>query len=135
MDKNIFYLKEGRKYSLGCMFVKLEKVTHDVPNFLIKFEIGLKKGIYIVDTSNVDKIKAKGYDLYLIENNYQEKVLQEHINNCVDEGELKYLERVRKTHLSKSQCDSFLIENMCEKSYFAYLHISSFNNTIDGEIK
>ena len=135
--KNIFYIETingSRWFDLGIISIKLEPLEHDVENYCLHFDIHGKKGIYIVDTNNVDNINAKNYDLFLVENNYQESVLKRHIQECVDEGQLRYLNRVPHTHLSKSQCDDFLIKNMGKNSIFNYIHISSFNNTGDGEI-
>lgn len=125
--KNIYILNWGSKYDLGLLKVKLEQLYHDTPNYALKWEIGGKKGIYVVDTSRIDHIKAKDYDLYLIENNYQESLLQEHINNCEDENMLYYLNRVPKTHLSSEQANSFLIENMGDNSFYEYIHQSDYN--------
>ena len=128
--KNIFILKEYKWYDLGMLNVMLEPLTHDTPNYGLKWQYKGKKGIYIVDTSNVDDIDAECYDLYLIENNYQEKVLQEHINKAIeenDENKLFYLQRVPHTHLSNEQANSFLIENMGKNSVYEYIHKSNYN--------
>ena len=125
--KNIYILKSGKKYDLGLIKVKLEELYHDTPNYALKWQIKDKKGIYIVDTCKVEHIEAKDYDLYLIENNYQENLLQEHINNCEDEKILYYLYRVPRTHLSAEQANSFLIENMGENSTYEYIHQSDYN--------
>ncbi len=125
--KNIYILKSSKKYDLGLLKVKLEELRHDTPNYALKCEINSKKMIYIVDTTNVDNIIAKDYDLYLIENNYQESLLQEHINNCEDKNMLYYLNRVPKTHLSSEQANSFLIENMGNNSVYEYIHQSDYN--------
>ena len=124
---NIYILKSGKKYDLGLLKVKLEELYHDTSNYALKWQLNNKKGIYIVDTSNVDNIEAKNYDLYLIENNYQEKLLQEHIDNCEDENMLYYLNRVPHTHLSSEQANSFLIENMGNNSVYEYIHQSDYN--------
>lgn len=125
--KNIYILKSGKKYDLGLLKVKLEELYHDTPNYALKWQINDKKGIYIVDTNSVEHIQAKNYDLYLIENNYQEALLQEHIDNCENKDMLYYLHRVPRTHLSSEQANSFLIENMGENSTYEYIHQSDYN--------
>lgn len=128
--KNIYILKNGIKYDLGLIKVRLIDLYHDVENYGLKWELNGKKGIYIVDTERIDHIVAQDYDLYLIENNYQEKVLQEHINKAIeenDENKLFYLQRVPHTHLSNEQANSFLIENMGKNSKYEYIHKSSYN--------
>lgn len=125
--KNIYLLNKCKWYSLGVLKVKLEELQHDTPNYALKCEYKGKKMIYIVDTANVDNIKAQGYDLYLIENNYCEDILQKHILECEDSNKLYYLDRVPRTHLSNEQANSFLIENMGENSMYEYIHKSSYN--------
>lgn len=125
--QNIFYLKKDKWYGLGLCKVKLEELTHDVPNHALKCEIKGKKMIYIVDTSNVKNIKAKDYDLYLIESNYREDILKQHIRECEDKDKLYYLNRVPYTHLSYEQANAFLIENMGTNSFYQYVHTSSYN--------
>ena len=125
--KNIYILDCGKKYDLGLLKVKLVYLYHDTPNYGLKWDLNGKKGIYIVDTEKIDHIEAKNYDLYLIENNYQEKLLQEHIDNCEDVNMLKYLNRVPYTHLSSEQANTFLIENMGKNSVFEYIHQSDYN--------
>ena len=123
----MFRLKSNTWYDLGMFKVRLEELAHDVPNHCLKWGFKGEKGIYIVDTANVDNIKAKDYDLYLIESNYNEEVLKEHIENCEDKNQLVYLNRVPYTHLSFNQANSFLVENMGNNSEFEYIHKSSYN--------
>ena len=125
--KNIFILNEYKWYDLGMLNVMLEPLIHDTPNYCLKWQLKGKKGIYIVDTENVDCIEAECYDLYLIENNYQENLLQQHIDNCDNKDKLYYLHRVPKTHLSSEQANSFLIENMGDNSVYEYIHQSDYN--------
>lgn len=124
---NIYPLNCHKKYDLGLFKVKLEELYHDTPNYALKWELNGKKGIYIVDTNSVEHIQAKNYDLYLIENNYQEDLLQEHIDNCENKDMLYYLNRVPNTHLSSEQANSFLIKNMGENSTYEYIHQSDYN--------
>jgi len=125
--KNIYILKPSKWYDLGALKVKLEPLIHDTPNFSLKAEIKGKKMIYIVDTANVDNIEAKDYDLFLIEANYDEQTLKEHIYRCENPDELYYLYRVPATHLSYQDANSFLIENMGRNSQYEYIHKSNYN--------
>jgi Cft2 family RNA processing exonuclease len=125
--RNIFILKPNKWFNLGALKVKLEQLEHDTPNYAIKFEIKGKKGIYMVDTADTNGIVAKDYDLYLIEANYNELTLKEHINMCENAYELYYLNRVPLTHLSYEDANSFLIENMGKNSQYEYIHKSNYN--------
>lgn len=124
---SIFILPCSKWYNLGALKVKLEGLTHDVPNHLCKFEIRNKKGIYIVDTGNVYNIIAKNYDLYLIESNYMDNILEKN-RQYINENELyNHLYRVEEVHLSYKQSMDFLIDNMGENSRYELIHKSKIN--------
>lgn len=125
--KNIYALKKDKWYSLGLVNVKLDQLVHDTPNYALEWEFKGKKGIYVVDTETVDGIVAKNYDLYLIEANYCEDILKEHIENCQNEEEMYYLNRVPNTHLSYEQANKFLLDNMGDYSKYHYIHQSNYN--------
>ena len=125
--KNIYILPRKKWFSLGLCEVKLEPLEHDAQNYALKVKYKGKMCIYIVDTANVDNICAENYDLYLIESNYKEDILQYHKDICEDENEMFYLDRVDKAHLSYEQANDFLINNMGANSEYQYIHQSSYN--------
>ena len=125
--KNIFILKEYKWYDLGMLMVKLEQLYHDTPNYALKWQINGKKGLYVVDTSSIEHIQAKNYDLYLVESNYNEELLERHLKECEDENKLYYLQRVSRTHLSSRQATDFLLENMGKNSEYVRIHKSQYN--------
>lgn len=127
---NIIYLYNYSWFDLGIIKLKVEPMHHDTENCGLHFKRNGKKGIYLVDTGNIDNVNAKNYDLYLIEANYKEEILEKHKKECTQE-ELVYLNRVPQTHLSWEQANTFLIENMGENSEFQYIHESSYN--FEGE--
>lgn len=128
-SKNIFYVSPKNWWDLGLVKVKLEELYHDTTNYALKWQLNSKKGLYVVDTNRIDHINAKNYDLYLIESNYKEDILQKHIDDVSREtiGDLVYLTRVPETHLSYEKANDFLINNMGENSQFEYLHQSEYN--------
>lgn len=125
--RNIFVLKPNAWFDLGMVKVRLEELEHDTPNYCLKAEIKGKKLIYIVDTASVSHIEAKDYDLFLIEANYNQAILEEHIRNCEDENEMFYLQRIPRTHMSYEMANTFLIENMSNTSEYCYIHKSNYN--------
>ena len=127
---NIIFLYNFSWFDLGIIKLKLEPMHHDSENCGLHFNKNGKKGIYLVDTGNVDNVKAKNYDLYLIEANYKEEILEKHKKECLQE-ELVYLNRVPETHLSWEQANTFLIENMGKNSEYQYIHESNYN--FEGE--
>ena len=125
--KNIYILKNGIRYDLGLVKVRLIDLYHDVENYGLKWEINGKKGIYATDTYKIDHIVAQDYDLYLIESNYVEELLEQHIQECEDENKLYYLNRAKNTHLSSKKCTDFLLQNMGENSEYVRIHKSQYN--------
>ena len=70
----------------------------------------------------MDGIAAKGYDLFLVEANYDKEELIERIKEKRESGQYVYEDRVYRTHLSKQQCDEFIVQNMSANSHCIYLH-------------
>lgn len=121
--KNIYVVEANKKYDLGAFQLEPINAYHDVPNCGYKIFIDNKKILYITDTKSLDGIIAKDFDLYLVEANYEEKELENRIREKEEQGVYAYENRVKLTHLSKEQCDSFLIENGNSNSIFEYMHV------------
>lgn len=119
---NIDMLQTGKLYSYGEYKISPIKLYHDVDNCGWRIFRGTEKAIYITDTTTVKGIKAKNYDLYLVEANYSESEIQERIKAKETAGEYIYEYRVLKTHLSKEECDEWLLENIGENSEYVYIH-------------
>lgn len=122
-QKNIYLVEIGQKCDFKIFQLIPIQAYHDVPNCGYKIYWNNKKIIYITDTFTLDGIEAKNYDLYLIEANYVECELLRKIEAKQLKGEYAYENRVQTTHLSKEQCDSFLIENASDNSLFEYMHV------------
>lgn len=130
--KNIYVLKDRKTYDLGLFKVKPIETYHDVFNtsYLIDFKPNTM--YYATDTCKLPEDEClKGVNLYCIEANYDEDLLEQHIQECIDNNDDKnklfYLNRVKLTHLSSKQAVDFLLENMNENSEYIYLHKSSYN--------
>lgn len=109
-------------YDLGIIKIKLEFLQHDVPNCLIKWEYKCKKGIYAVDTANLDNVIAKNYDMYFIEANYSEEELEQRKEQKLLNNEFEIETRIKNSHLSIEQCNDFLLKNMGENSQYCWIH-------------
>lgn len=120
--KNIDVYKIGKWYDYRAFSVSPVNLYHDVPNCGYRVQIQGDKAIYMTDTVTVEGIQAKDYDLYLIEANYIEEEIQEKIREKEANNEYCYERRVLYTHLSKEQCDEFLLENMGDNSKYEYMH-------------
>lgn len=96
---------------------------HDVPNCGYKIILPTgEKILYAVDTGNLDGITAPDFDLYLIEANYEEREIQDRMNQKLENNEFSYEARALNTHLSVEQAQQFLSENAGINSKFAFLH-------------
>lgn len=120
--QNIDVMQVGRTYDYGAFKVSPVGLYHDVPQCGWRVFIGEEKAIYMTDTGTLSGITAKDYDFYLVEANYIEEEIQEKIREKQESGQFIHEYRVMKTHLSKEQCDEWLLENMGEGSEFIYLH-------------
>lgn len=115
-------IQAEKKYNYGPF--KIEPVTayHDVPN--IGYKIYLEKGkmLYITDTSSIEHIEAKDFDLFLIEGNYKTEELKQRKLEKVREGRYSYEDRVSKTHLSQEKALEFFWQNAKESSTLIFMH-------------
>lgn len=119
---NIDCLTIGTSYDYGMFQVSPIKLYHDVDNCGWRIFLNGKKAIYMTDTSTLEGIAARNYDLYLIEANYTEEEITQRIREKQQAGLYVYEYRVLRTHLSKEQADKWLLENIGERSEIVYLH-------------
>lgn len=99
--------------------------VHDVPNFGYKIEIVKDnyKIFHITDTSSIDHIEAKNYNLYCLEANYDtDKELREKIKEYKEQGKYCYYERVLESHLSQLQAINWLDLNKGADSEYCFIH-------------
>ena len=85
--RNIDVLEIGKMYDYGLFKVSQFKLYHDVKNCGYRVFFGDKKAMYATDTRSLEGITAKGYDLYMIEANYEDDELQERIQAKLGTGE------------------------------------------------
>lgn len=97
-------------------------LCHNVPNCGYKVHFQTGKVIYATDTNNLDGISAPGYDLYLIEANYEDEDIKERISAKKEAGEYAYEMQVLKNHLSKAKCDAFIYRNIGPNGVYVYMH-------------
>lgn len=119
---NIDIFKPDEIGIYGGLRVSLFMLHHDVPNCGWKIHINNSNIIYATDTNSMNGIKAKNFDLYLIEANHLEKEIAKKIEEKQAAGEFAYEIRASRTHLSKEKCDAWLADNLGEESEFVYMH-------------
>lgn len=123
VDKhNIDVLEFDKMYGYGICNVIPIPLVHNVPNCGYKLHFPNGKVIYATDTNNLHGITARHYDLYLIEANYEDKIIQAKIQEKRERGEFAYELIAMKNHLSKAKCDDFIFRNIGPAGEYVYLH-------------
>lgn len=115
-------LDSDKLYGYGICNVIPVPLSHNVPNQGYKLHFPEGKVIYCTDTGNLNGVKARWYDLYLIEANYEDKELEQRIADKKERGEYAYEIRARRDHLSKAQADDFIYRNIGPNGYYIYMH-------------
>lgn len=119
---NVDVLCERISYGYGLCNVIPVRLHHNVPNFGYKVFFPHGKVFYATDTNNLNGIKARDYDLYLIEANYVDEEIQQRIAAKRETGEYAYEYQVLRNHLSKAKCDDFIYRNIGRNGMYVYLH-------------
>ena len=120
--KNIDVLEFNVCYGYGLCNVIPVPLNHNVPNCGYKIHFNAGKVIYATDTNDMKGIVARNYDLYMIEANYEDEVIQAKIQDKEIKGEFAYEKQVLKNHLSKAKADDFIFSNCGPNSEYCYLH-------------
>lgn len=119
---NIDVLGFNVSYGYGLCNVIPVPLNHNVPNCGYKIHFPEGKVIYATDTNDMKGIVARNYDLYMIEANYEDEVIQAKIKDKEIRGEYAYEKQVLKNHLSKAKADDFIFSNCGPNSEYCYLH-------------
>lgn len=121
--QNIYVVESKKTYDLGAIKITPIETVHDVRN--MSYKVDFKPGTiyYATDTSKLEYLDClRGLDYYFVENNYSSEELEQRIKEKEDRGEFAYEYRVKETHLSAEEVNSFLIEMMQSNSQFVYCH-------------
>lgn len=120
--RNIDVLEPDTMYDYGiCNAIPVELV-HNVPNCGYKIHFPSGRVFYATDTNNLNGISAKGYDLYMVEANYEEGEILQKIADKKAAGEYAYEVQAMQNHLSKAKCDDFIYRNIGPGGEYVYLH-------------
>jgi L-ascorbate metabolism protein UlaG (beta-lactamase superfamily) len=123
--RNVDILEAGKVYDYGQFKVSPIHLYHDVKNFGYRIFKNDTKIIHATDTSHLEGITAKDYDLYAIEANYNEDTIFESIERKKAKGEFAYQEGAINSHLSEQQARDFIFKNRGVNSKVLRLHESS----------
>lgn len=119
--ERIYVLEPNRRYDIGLCILSPFNLYHDVPNVGWRIEVNGHRCLYATDTNRLD-VLARNYDLYLVEANYDLSEALERIHRKQSEGEFAYEIRAMNNHMSRQQCDEWLMANKGPDSEFVYMH-------------
>lgn len=97
-------------------------LMHDVQNCGWKIHHSRESLFYATDTSTLDHISAKDYDLYMIEANHTKSEIAARIAEKQSRGEFAYETRAAANHLSREQAMDWLARNAGPQSKYVFLH-------------
>lgn len=121
----IDYLDTNKLYDYGMVKVSPFTLYHDVPNCGWRIIKGNHKIIHATDTYTMQGISAVGYDVYAIEHNYDEEIIQEEIEKAKAEKRYTRAFNSMDSHLSIQQAQEFIERNRRQDCQIVELHKSS----------
>lgn len=119
---NVDVYEIGKLYDYGQFKVSPFKTYHDVQNCGYRIFRDETKIFHATDSSTLEGITAKGYDLYCVEANYSEPIAQQMIEQAREKGEFTHIIGSINSHLSEEQCNDFFYANKSEHSKLIRLH-------------
>lgn len=128
--RNVDVYKVGEWYDYGSFKISIGRLYHDVENVFFRIFVKQSDGDYYkifraTDTSTLDGIEAKEYDMYCIESNYDSETIDEQIRKKEEKGEYAYQKDSKNTHLSEQEAREFIRQNKKPESKVIRLHESS----------
>lgn len=106
----------------GLAAIHPEFIPHNVPNCAWHIFDGKEHLFYATDCGTLDGIKAKDYDLYLVEANHTRAELEARVAEKQAKGEFAYELAAATNHLSREQAEDWLYQQMGPNSRYAFLH-------------
>lgn len=122
--RNVDVYEIGREYNYGAFSIIPVQLFHDVPNAGYRIFKGGYKIFHATDTSHLNGIEAKGYNLYALEHSYDADVIDRIIDEKESEGRFAYEKGAVNSHLSEQQARQFIFNNAGENYEVLRLHES-----------
>lgn len=126
--KNIDIYDIGELYEYGIFQISPIKLYHDVENCGYRLFKNGYKIIHATDTTHLNGIKAKDYDLYAIEHNYNDETVHDIIRRKRKQGLFCHEKGAINSHLSEQQARDFFFKNKGKNSKLIRLHESTTSN-------
>lgn len=136
--KNIHAIPSNEWLRIGEYTIASFDLKHDARNIgyrilkpIFKEEKYIKdyKIFHATDTYDLEEVEAKQYDLYMVEFNHAEEMINENITKKQSAGKYAYEINARENHQSNERAVQWLEKNDTEHSKVVALHPSSTNNS------
>jgi len=122
--RNVDVYEIGKEYNYGSFSIVPVQLFHDIPNCGYRIFKGGYKIFHATDTSHLNGIEAKGYNLYAIEHSYDAEVIDQIIDEKQSDGRFAYEKGAVNSHLSEQQARQFIFNNAGENYEVLRLHES-----------
>lgn len=123
--RNIDILELNQWYKYDTFYLSIGKLYHDVDNVFIRIQdLDNYKIFRATDSSTLEGISARDYDIYAIEHNYDEETVWDIIREKEARGEYAHQKGAINSHLSKQQAQEFFYQNKKQGSILIPLHES-----------
>lgn len=122
--KNVDVFEIGYEYDYVHFSLIPVKLYHDVQNCGYKIFRRGHKIFHATDTAHLGGIQARGYDLYALEHNYDEEIINQIIAEKEAAGQFSYEKGAVNSHLSEQAARQFIFNNAGENYEVLRLHES-----------
>lgn len=129
IQSNTWYQLDGYQISAFDVFHDKPNVGYRIFKQLPDFE--WHKTLHFTDGYSLDGVEAVGYDLYAVEHNHCEVVIDKAIETKQTAGEYAYEINARENHMSEQRIAVWLSKNNINDGIVIPLHISEKNGTAE----
>lgn len=121
--RSIDVYRAGNIYNYGSFTISPFRLIHNVPNCGYKIHFaGRGSVLYATDTNSMQHVKAEGYDLYMLEANYNQTDIVRRIKGKQAQGLFCHEHDVLKNHLSEEKAIDWIYANVGSNSRYIFLH-------------
>lgn len=124
-SERIDVLDLNKFYDYGMLQISPFRLYHDVENCGWRIIFNGYKIFHATDTHTLDGISAKDYDLYAIEHNYDEEIVEQAIAESYETGIYCRAIMSIESHLSYQQAQAFFESQAKKRSEILRLHESA----------
>lgn len=131
IQSNTWYQLDGYQISAFDVFHDKPNVGYRIFKQLPDFE--WHKTLHFTDGYSLDGVEAVGYDLYAVEHNHYQDIIDQAIADKHYKGVFAYEVNARDNHCSVERIEEWLAINNTNNGEVVKLHVSTKNGVIKDE--